>query len=280
MHAPNRFTLPDAWRIGPRWLAASVGAHALLVVALFGAYRGFVRRGAASRAVIAVDLRMPLSRLAPAPPPAAPPPAAGSRISAPVGAPLALPNTIPPAPPNDSGGVRGGVPGGTGIAMSPSRGDARLWVLPMYIPEGGGRPINMDSVVRGRMLVMADKMDSVMRNDSLSPLRNPLAPPRWTFDHNGKTYGIDQSGIHFGTFTIPTAALALLPFPQGNIDQARAYNRMMDMRADILRAAARAEAEDDFRRAVAQIRERKDRERREDRERRDRERRDGDRPIP
>ena len=257
-----------------------MGAHLLLIGALLAAYRGFVTGGAASRAVVAVELLAPLSRNASAPPPASPPPAAGSRISAPVRAPLALPNTIPPAPPSDSGGVRGGVPGGTGIAMSPNRGDARLWVLPMYIPEGGGRPINMDSVVRGRMLVMADKMDSVMRADSLSPLKNPLAVPRWTFERGGKTYGIDQSGIHFGTFTIPTAALALLPFPQGNIDQARAYNRMMDMRSDILRAAARAEAEDDFRRAVSQIRERKDRERREEHERRDREKRDSDRPIP
>jgi hypothetical protein len=138
----------------------------------------------------------------------------------------------------------------------------------------------MDSVVRLRMLVMADKMDSVMRNDSLSPTRNPLAPPRWTFEKDGKTYGIDQQGIHFGTFSIPTAVLAFLPFPQGNIDQARANARMMDMRADILRAAARAEAEDDFRRAVAQIRERKDRERREQRERDARQRRDNDQPIP
>jgi hypothetical protein len=187
-----------------------------------------------------------------------------------------IPTRIPPPSPpaGDTNGVRGG------IGMSPTRGDPRLWVQPMYIPEGGGRPINMDSVVRQRMLVMADKMDSVMRNDSLSPTRNPLAPPRWTFEHDGKTYGIDQSGIHFGTFSIPTAVLAFLPFPQGNIDQARAYSRTMDMRADILRAAARAEAEDDFRRAVAQIRERKDRERREQRERDARERRDNDRPIP
>jgi hypothetical protein len=56
----------------------------------------------------------------------------------------------------------------------------------------------------------------------------------------------------------------------------------MAMRADILRAAARSEAEDDFRRAVAEIRERKDKERMEQRRRQDQQRRDqpDDRPIP
>ena len=278
MPGRNRFALPEGKRVGPRWIAASVAAHGALILGLLAAYRGFVMQEGNTREVVAVDLRVPRSRRLPPPPLAQSP--APPRASTPI---LSLPQLssaiptriLPPSrPAGDTSGTRGG------IGMSPTRGDPRLWVQPMYIPEGGGRPINMDSVVRTRMLVMADKMDSVMRNDSLSPTKNPLAPPRWTFEHDGKTYGIDQSGIHFGTFSIPTAVLAFLPFPQGNIDQARANARMMDMRADILRAAARAEAEDDFRRAVAQIRERKDRERREERERRDRERRDSDRPIP
>jgi hypothetical protein len=263
--------------VGPRWIAVSALTHGAVILGLLGAYRGFVMQSGNTREIVAVDLRVPKARRLPPPPVPSRPP---QRVSTPV---LSLPSAnaptptriLPAAPPaGDTNGVRGG------IGMSPTRGDPRLWVQPMYIPEGGGRPINMDSLVRQRMLVMADKMDSVMRNDSLSPLGNPLRAPRWTFERDGKTYGIDQSGIHFGTFSIPTAVLAFLPFPQGNIDQARANARMMDMRADILRAAARAEAEDDFRRAVAQIRERKDRERREQRERDARERRDNDRPIP
>jgi hypothetical protein len=264
-------------RVGPRWIAVSIAAHGALILGLFAAYRGFVMNPGTTREIVAVDLSIPKQRRLPPPPVASPPPprAATPILSLPQNSSAIPTRILPPVPPaGDTNGVRGG------IGMSPTRGDPRLWVQPMYIPEGGGRPINMDSVVRTRMLVMADMMDSAVRHDSLSPNRNPLAPPRWTFDHDGKTYGIDQSGIHFGTFTIPTAVLALLPFPQGNIDNARAYNRMLDMRSDILRAAARAEAEDDFRRAVAQIRERKDRERREQRERDARDHRDNDRPIP
>lgn len=275
----NHFALPEARRVGPRWISASVAAHGALILGLLAAYRGFVNQPpGAGREITVVDLRVPMSRRAPAPPPqAAPAPRASTPLlSLPPQMSSVIPTRIlPPAPrAGDSNGVRGG------IGMSPVRGDPRLWVQPMYIPEGGGRPISMDSVVRQRMMVMADQMDSAMSRDSLSPLKNPYQPARWTFEHNGKTYGIDQSGIHFGTFTIPTAVLAFLPFPQGNIDQARANARMMDMRADILRAAARAEAEDDFRRAVAEIRERKDRERREQRERDAQQQRDHDQPIP
>ncbi|MFI5213645.1 MAG: hypothetical protein ACHQU8_03830 [Gemmatimonadales bacterium] len=273
----NRFALPEGKRVGPRWIAASIAAHGALVLGLLGAYRGFVMQAGNTREVVAVDLRVPkVRRLPPPPAQSAAPPRSSTPIMSLPQMSSAIPTRILPEAPHggDTNGVRGG------IGMSPVRGDPRLWVQPMYLPEGGGRPINMDSVVRQRMMVMADMMDSAVRNDSLSPTRNPLATPRWTFEHDGKTYGIDQSGIHFGSFSIPTAVLAFLPFPQGNIDQARAYNRMLDMRSDILRAAARAEAEDDFRRAVAEIRERKDRERREQRARDAQQRRDNDQPIP
>ncbi|MFI5279252.1 MAG: hypothetical protein ACHQU1_02055 [Gemmatimonadales bacterium] len=270
--------LPAGRQVGPRWIAASLAAHGALILGLLGAYRGFVMQSGGGAEIVAVDLRVPRTRRLPPPPAKGPPPPL--RTTMPIMTLPQLSSAIPTRilPETPPAGDTNGVPGG--IGMSPTRGDPRLWVQPMYIPEGGGRPINMDSVVRVRMMVMADKMDSAMRNDSLSPTRNPLATPRWTFEHDGKTYGIDQSGIHFGTFSIPTAVLALLPFPQGNIDNARAYNRMLDMRSDILRAAARAEAEDDFRRAVSQIRERKDRERREQRARDAQQRRDNDQPIP
>lgn len=221
-----------------------------------------------------------------APPP--PPPASTTRTAPPV-SPIVVPSVTPTAIPapsaagGDTLGVEGGVPGGTGLAMTPGRGDPRLWVKPLFIPEGGGRPIDMDSVVRRRMVFMADQIDSLMATDSLNPNAPQYAARPWTFQRNGRTYGIDGSGIHFGSFTIPSAVLAFLPFPQGNIDQARANARLMDMRADILRAAARSEAEDDFRRAVAQIRERKDRERREQRLREEQQRqrdRANDAPIP
>ncbi len=149
-------------------------------------------------------------------------------------------------------------------ALTPHFADRRLWVRPLVIPEDGGRPITLDSVARAWFMLMADSME---RHPEMSPNFNPYAPRPWTFQRNGQTYGLDGAGLHLGTFTIPTMVLALLPFPQGNVDQARANGVLMNMRADMLRAAARAQTEEDFRRAVRGIRERKDRERREQRER-------------
>jgi hypothetical protein len=157
-----------------------------------------------------------------------------------------------------------GVRRGAGLAaLQPQYGDGRLWVRPLVIPEGGGRPFDLDSVVRRWFVAFADTVD---RNRDRDPSYNPYAGRPWTITRDGRTYGIDERGLHLGSFTIPTAALALLALPQGNIDQSRANRVLMEMRADLLRAAARAEAEDDFRQAVRGIRERWERERRERRE--------------
>jgi hypothetical protein len=130
----------------------------------------------------------------------------------------------------------------------------------MIIPEDGGRPLDMDSVVRARLLAMAD---------SLERSRGAGNRP-WTFMRNGKKWGLDGEGIHLGGVTIPAIALALLPLPSGNIDQSRANAVLNERRAEILRAAARSQAEDDFRRAVMGIRERWNREREERRREPDR----------
>jgi hypothetical protein len=166
----------------------------------------------------------------------------------------------------DSAGGRGRGSRGTRTLASavPEYGDGRLWVPPLYLLPGGGRPIRMDSVVAARMLALAD---SVERNPMGDPRANPYVSRPWTFRRNGKTYGWDAAGLHLGDFTIPSAVLAFLSLPQGNIDLARANTALLEMRADIMRAAARAEAEDDFKQAVRDIRARRDRERREQRAR-------------
>jgi hypothetical protein len=219
--------------------------------------------------------RLPaLRRRAPPPPAPAPsyrPPAVARGAAAPIDS---VP--LPPAggPRRDAAavgaaaGVPGagagpGVPGGTGrrtlADLRPEYGSGELWIPPMYLPPGGGRPIRMDSVVAARMLALAD---SVERNPSSNdPNANPYVSRGWTFKRNGKTWGWDAAGLHLGDFTIPNLVLAFLSFPQGNIDQARANAALMAMRADIMRAAARAQAEADFRQAVREIRARKQKER-------------------
>ena len=149
-----------------------------------------------------------------------------------------------------------------GASITPEFGNGLLWVRPMIGMPLTHRPIRLDSVVALRMKAMAD---SIEKHPLPDPNANPYVSKPWTFRAGGKTYGIDSKGLHLGDFTIPTAVLAFLSLPQGNIDQARANQSLYEMRADILRAAARAQAEDDFRHAVQELRARKDKERQEER---------------
>ena len=55
--------------------------------------------------------------------------------------------------------------------------------------------------------------------------------------------------------------LALLPIPAGNIDQNRAYNHLMDLRADLQYAAQRSQNLQEFKDMIRDMRLRKERER-------------------
>ena len=140
---------------------------------------------------------------------------------------------------------------------TPQLGDGRVWVDPVTGQVTASRQIRIDSAVAMRMREMADSME---KNPQPDVNADPYISRPWTFRAGGKTYGIDAKGIHLGDITIPTAVLAFLSTPQGNIDQARANQAYMAMRADILRAAARAQTEEDFRAAVKEIRARKEKE--------------------
>ena len=89
-------------------------------------------------------------------------------------------------------------------------------------------------------------------------------PGDWTFDHNGKKYGIDGSKIYLGKFWIPSAVLAALPIRGQANPGERAVNRLSSTyRGEILQHAQAQFHDDEFKTAVKRIRERKDRERRE-----------------
>ena len=276
------FTLPRAPRTPLRHLAAALVIETAFVVALALFRTDY--DGQAPPTSYAYLLDIP-----PAPRSEAAEPAGGAQNREPPR--LVVPRSVAPAiaPPavasgRDPDALRpfgtdslrlggGGLPGRRSLAtLGPQFGDGRLWVRPdlAYEFTDGSRQLNLDSVVRLRLLAMADSIER-------HPTPDANRPTRWIFERNGRTYGMDENGnIHLGGITIPGALLALIPMPQGNIDQARANQRLAAMRADIMRAAARAQAEDDFRRAVQQIRERTQRERRE----RQRERLPDERPIP
>jgi len=257
----------------PRWIAVSVVVHAVVVVLWAWSNPPRAAPAAAQPRLIVMELPPDTGRRGETAPLVYTAPSPGRRRPAlrPAGPVAVAPSFEAAGVPvargaQDTGRVvgLGGRAGAPTLAQAvPQLGDGRLWVPPMYLPDRG-RPIRMDSLVAARMLVLADSMERYPLPD---PNANPYVSRGWTFRRNGRTYGWDAAGLHLGSFTIPNAALALLSLPQGNIDQSRANSVLLEMRADIMRAAARAQAESDFKQAVRDIRARRDRERREQRER-------------
>lgn len=157
--------------------------------------------------------------------------------------------------------------GTTRRLLRPGYGDGRLWVPPIDILELG-RPLppaapsgaegpptvaQLDSTVTARLRAFLDTMP----RDSFAP----ALAPSWTTEISGRTWGIDGKWIYLGGLKLPAALLALLPFPQGNIDQSRAAMELMRYREDIMQAAQRAETAAEFKRYVNELRKRKDQER-------------------
>jgi len=93
------------------------------------------------------------------------------------------------------------------------------------------------------------------------PATKDVGLPDWTTEVAGRKFGLDSKNIYIAGLKIPAAVLALLPIPGGNIDQNRAYNRLMDLRGDLLYAARRAETLEEFKQAIREMRLRKERER-------------------
>ena len=161
-------------------------------------------------------------------------------------------------PPVDTGTPSPRRPGFARIA--PEFGNGVLWVRPVPVsPEALARRLeeehveHVDSAVSAIMQAFLDSL--AQEPGAVQKL------PDWTTQVAGSKFGLDSRFIYIAGLKIPAAVLALLPLPQGNIDQARAYNHLMDLRADIERAARRAENMDEFKRVIREIRERKQRDR-------------------
>jgi hypothetical protein len=173
----------------------------------------------------------------------------------------ALPEPLRPMPPHaDTGGAApqqqaplGRI--GAGLA------EGRLWVRPLPLPPRElaqrltkSRAELVDSAVTA---IVQQYLDSIA-ND---PASKNQALPSWTTEIAGKKFGLDSKNIYIAGLKIPAAVLALLPIPAGNIDQNRAYSHLMDLRADLLYAARRAETMEEFKRVIREIRLRKEKER-------------------
>ena len=96
---------------------------------------------------------------------------------------------------------------------------------------------------------------------SLAALGTERQPGDWTFGKN-KDWGINQKWIKLGPVQLPTALLGLLPLnATGNPVLGQREAQLNAMHSDIAYHAQQAMNEDQFRQAVKELRQRKDRER-------------------
>jgi hypothetical protein len=145
--------------------------------------------------------------------------------------------------------------------IGPGLAQGKLWVRPLPLPPEElaqrltkSRAQLVDSAVTA---IVQAYLDSIANE----PATTDQGLPSWTTEIAGKKFGLDSKNIYIAGLKIPAAVLALLPIPAGNIDQNRAYNHLMDLRADLMYAAQRAQTLDEFKQVIREIRERKERER-------------------
>jgi hypothetical protein len=201
-------------------------------------------------------------RATPRPAPArAPAPAAPATV--PLVVPTEVPTRLPPPPvtADTTTRVTGPLRGGTGPTrgVQPNYDDPRVWTSDAtfyYAPKTAEE--RLDSAVLAGLM---RHMDSVATN-AYTP--NKFERGDWTVGSGDSKYGIDEQYIHIGRFRIPTAILALIPAPymQSNPIAMDRDRNAAYMRADILTHAQAQMNEDEFRKAVRAIRDRKDRDRR------------------
>jgi hypothetical protein len=147
--------------------------------------------------------------------------------------------------------------------IGPGLADGKLWVRPLPLPPrelaqrlSGNQAQLVDSAVTAIVQAYLDSIAS-------DPGSRNAGPPSWTTEIAGKKFGLDSKNIYIAGLKIPTVVLRFLsiPLPAGNIDQNRAYNAYMDLRADLLYAAQRAQTLEEFKEVIREIRARKERER-------------------
>ncbi|HSY83879.1 MAG TPA: hypothetical protein VK807_19105 [Gemmatimonadaceae bacterium] len=175
-------------------------------------------------------------------------------------APQETPNALPTAPatPTTPAQPEGGAgkvigQGGATEGVAPIYSDPRPWVPPARVPTAPKTvPQRYDSALAGMVKTY---------NDSLAAMGKEREPGDWTFGKN-KDWGINQKWIKLGPVQLPTALLGLLPLnATGNPVLGQREAQLNAMHSDIAYHAQQAMNEDQFRQAVKELRQRKDRER-------------------
>lgn len=274
-----------------RSLLISIGAHIVVGIALlqlltFGhGLSGFLGLNKQSD-----DLEERLTYVAPAKPKVAETPKAApkpkvtespdaTQLRAPTTAPvLGTPAAAPPEPAKPASADTGsGAPGEKGVGaldpnlmgVKPGYTDVRVWRGSGGGGAAGAAPgrngaEKLDSVIRWAITSVADSLDSLARAQG----RYGKKPGDWTkTTADGQKWGWDGTGIRLGKVVIPNALLGLLPLNaqkgmSGNYTEINRDKRLALAREDIMRNSERALGEQEFRKLVTELRDRRERERR------------------
>ena len=270
MRRPLELRLPRSRRWPTIAIAASVLVHSLLLFGWIEGRQPLLPRRPSQLIVLAPPAEgaqaVPMPYLTPRAEGRSGTGAAGIRPTRPALRPrpqsvaeLPLPHPARPRP--DTGSAAAPRPRAGIARIGPGLADGRLWVRPLPLPPeelarrlSKGHVELVDSAVTA---IVQGYLDSIA-ND---PTARGQALPSWTKEIAGKKFGIDSKNIYIAGLKIPAAVLALLPIPAGNVDQNRAYNHLMDLRADLRYAAQRAENLEEFKAMIRDMRLRKERER-------------------
>ncbi|HEX6669772.1 MAG TPA: hypothetical protein VF061_09450 [Gemmatimonadales bacterium] len=145
--------------------------------------------------------------------------------------------------------------------IGPGLAEGRLWVRPLPLPP---KELAERLTQQKHTELVDSAVDAIVQAylDSIAadPAARKPGLPSWTTNVAGKKFGLDSSNIYIAGLKIPAAVLALLPIPAGNIDQNRAYNHLMAMRADLQYAAQRSQNLQEFKDMIRDMRLRKERE--------------------
>lgn len=156
--------------------------------------------------------------------------------------------------------------------IGPAPGDGRLWVrvLPLPPKDLAARlaPSHVELVDSAVTAIVQGYLDSIAREPGAD--RVPL--PDWTTEIDGKKFGLDSRNIYVAGLKIPAVVLALLPLPSGGNQLSALDHNGQWIAEDLRRAASRAATLEDFKRAVRELRQEKQRQK--DLERAQRERPD------
>lgn len=168
----------------------------------------------------------------------------------------------PPAPAPSDSGRRAAREGAPGYRIGPALGEGKLWVRPLPAPP---REI-AEALTKSHLELVDSAVSAIVQAYIDSVLNAPAspgsAPPSWTTQIFGKTFGLDSKYIYLGGLKIPSAVLAFLPIKGGGMTMEYSQAaRMASIREDLAYAAQRSATLDDFKRAVRELRAERERQR-------------------